>query len=52
MGADKFVRLSGDEKPPDSAVVISTAEQCSDCRLLLKSINYIVYISGEDHGVK
>jgi hypothetical protein len=52
MAADKFVRLSGDEKPPDGAVVISTAEQCSDCRLLLKSINYIVYISGENESAK
>jgi hypothetical protein len=47
MPADKFVRLSGDAKPPTNAVVISTAEECSDCRLLLKSINYIVYIAGE-----
>jgi len=52
MTANNFIRLSGDEKAPDGAVVISTAEQCSDCRLLLKSINYIVYISGEDLGVK
>src|SRR5690349_8264392 len=43
LPADKFVRLSPDEKPPNGAVVISTAEQCSNCRLLLKSINYIVY---------
>ncbi len=48
LSADKFVRLSGDEKAPKDAVVISTAEECTDCRLLLKSINYIVYISGKD----
>jgi hypothetical protein len=47
LRADKFVRLQPDEKPPKDAVVISTAEQCSDCRLLLKSINYIVYIAGQ-----
>jgi hypothetical protein len=52
MTANNFIRLSGDEKAPDGAVVISTAEQCSDCRLLLKSINYIVYISGDDQGMK
>jgi len=52
MTANNFIRLSGDEKPPDRAVVISTAEQCSDCRLLLKSINYIVYISDDDQGMK
>jgi hypothetical protein len=45
LPADKFVRLSQDEKPPNGAVVISTAEECSDCRLLLKSINYIVYVA-------
>jgi hypothetical protein len=45
LPADNFVRLSQDEKPPSSAVVISTAEECSDCRLLLKSINYIVYVA-------
>jgi hypothetical protein len=50
LSADKFVRLSGDEKAPEGAVVISTAEECSDCRLLLKSINYIVYISGKGKG--
>ena len=45
MPADSFVRLPPDEKPPEGAVVISTAEQCTDCQLLLKSINYIVYYS-------
>jgi hypothetical protein len=48
MPATNFVRLSNDAKPPKDAVVISTAEECSDCRLLLKSINYIVYIAGAD----
>ncbi|MFN2530370.1 MAG: ArnT family glycosyltransferase [Pyrinomonadaceae bacterium] len=42
-----FVRMAADEKPPAEAVIISTAEKCSDCRLLLKSINYIVYIATE-----
>jgi hypothetical protein len=46
LPADRFVRLSPDEKAPYGSVVISTAEECSDCRLLLKSINYIVYLSG------
>jgi len=45
LPADNFVRLPPDEKPPNGAVVISTAEECSDCRLLLKSINYIVYVA-------
>ena len=43
---DSFVRLPPETKPPDGAVVISTAEDCSDCQLLLKSINYIVFVSG------
>jgi Dolichyl-phosphate-mannose-protein mannosyltransferase len=47
LPAETFVRLPHDAKPPDGAVVLSTAEECSDCRLLLKSINYIVYIAGE-----
>ena len=48
LPADRFVRLPSDAKPPMDAVVISTAEECSDCRLLLKSINYIVYLAGRD----
>jgi hypothetical protein len=52
MTADNFIRLTGDETPPSDAVVISTSEQCSNCRLLLKSINYIVYISGEKEDAK
>ena len=43
MPANNFVRLPAETKPPSGAVVISTAEECSDCQLLLKSINYIVY---------
>lgn len=46
MPADNFVRLPAETKPPAGAVVISTAEECSDCSMLLKSINYIVYKAG------
>lgn len=42
--ASQFVRVSADHRPENGAVVISTAEECSDCRMLLKSVNYIVYI--------
>jgi hypothetical protein len=45
LPANNFVRLATDAKPPAGAVVISTAEECSGCRLLLKSINYIVYVA-------
>jgi hypothetical protein len=48
MPLDSFVRLPPETKPPDGAVVISTAEECTDCELLLKSINYIVFISRTD----
>jgi hypothetical protein len=41
--ASRFVRLSTDEKTPPGAVVISTEENCADCRLLARSINYILY---------
>jgi hypothetical protein len=41
--AARFVRLSTDEQPPPGAVVISTEEDCSHCRLLARSTNYILY---------
>lgn len=52
LGADtaRFRRLSAGATPPDGAVVISTVEQCSDCQLLLKSINYIVYRAQRDES--
>ena len=46
--ADNFVRLAPDSKPPNGAVVISTEEECSNCQLLLKSINYIVFVAGKE----
>jgi hypothetical protein len=41
--ATRFARLAPDETPPPGAVVISTGETCADCRLLARSINYILY---------
>jgi hypothetical protein len=41
----RFIRLPPETLPPRNGLVISTNEQCSDCRLLLKSIHYIVYLS-------
>jgi hypothetical protein len=41
--ASRFVRLSPGESPPPGALVISTEDVCSNCRLLARSINYILY---------
>src|SRR5829696_6261316 len=40
--AARFVRLSTNEPPP-GAVVVSTGEDCADCRLLARSTNYVLY---------
>jgi hypothetical protein len=42
VGAARFVRLSKNEPPP-GAVVVSTEEDCVNCRLLARSTNYILY---------
>ncbi|MBV9924551.1 MAG: hypothetical protein JOZ96_05865 [Acidobacteria bacterium] len=42
-GAARFVRLSKDERAPAGAVVVSTEEDCLNCRLLARSTNYILY---------
>ncbi|HWW75514.1 MAG TPA: glycosyltransferase family 39 protein, partial [Pyrinomonadaceae bacterium] len=39
----RFRRLDGGQQPPPGAVVISTEETCAGCRLLARSINYILY---------
>src|SRR5205814_6233348 len=39
----RFVRLSSGNSPAPGSVVISTAEDCADCRLLARALNYIVY---------
>jgi hypothetical protein len=41
--ASHFVRLSPNEAPPSGAIVISTEEECSDCLLLARAINYKLY---------
>jgi hypothetical protein len=43
LDAGRFVRLPLNERPVPSAVVISTEEECHDCRLIARSLNYIVY---------
>ena len=42
--AGHFVRLPSGERPPSGAVVISTEQECHDCRLIARSLNYIVYL--------
>jgi hypothetical protein len=42
VGAERFERLSENEPPP-GAVVVSTSEDCVNCRLLARSTNYILY---------
>jgi hypothetical protein len=43
VDASRFARLANGEAPPAAALVISTEEECADCRLLARSINYILY---------
>lgn len=44
MNAPQILRQSSNQTPPPEAVVISTEEDCTDCRLIVRSINYLVYI--------
>ena len=41
--ASRFVRLAPNEAPPAGALVVSTEEDCADCRLLARHINFILY---------
>jgi hypothetical protein len=43
VGAGRFVRLAPGEAPPAGAVVVSTAEDCADCRPLARSTNFLLY---------
>jgi hypothetical protein len=45
LGVDpgQFIRLPSGIAPPPAAVVISTEEDCHDCKLLARALNYIVY---------
>lgn len=39
----RFTRLLSGQPPPAGAVVISTGPACTECRLMARSLNYIVY---------
>jgi hypothetical protein len=43
IDAARFVRLATRAAAPPGAIVISTEEDCGDCRLLARSINYILF---------
>jgi hypothetical protein len=43
LPASSFVRLAPDDAPPPGALVISTEDDCANCRLLARHINYILY---------
>jgi hypothetical protein len=43
LDAGRFVRLPWGERPAPGAVVISTEQECHDCRLIARALNYIVY---------
>jgi len=45
IDVSRFIRLEADHAPPANALVISTEEDCPNCRLILRSVNYIVYIT-------
>lgn len=43
LDTSQFVHLPTGKSPPPVALVISTEDDCENCRLIAKSINYIVY---------
>jgi hypothetical protein len=43
LDSRQFVRLSWGNPPPPGAIVISTEQDCQDCRVLARALNYIVY---------
>jgi len=43
LDTSQFVRLPPNVRPPPGALVISTEEECANCNLIAKSINYSVY---------
>jgi hypothetical protein len=43
VDAARFVRLAPDEAPPHGALVVSTEDDCANCRPLARHINYILY---------
>ncbi|HEX8722229.1 MAG TPA: hypothetical protein VF736_16565, partial [Pyrinomonadaceae bacterium] len=43
VAAPRFRRLAPNDRPPAGAVVVSTEDDCRDCRLLARSTNYVLY---------
>jgi hypothetical protein len=44
LDSKRFLRLPLADRPPPGSVVISTQEECHDCRLIARALNYIVYL--------
>ena len=44
LGTSDFVRVSSPESIPADGVAISSERACTNCRLLARSLNYIVYV--------
>lgn len=44
VDANRFIRADRRELLPADSVVISTERTCNNCRLLARSLNYIVYV--------
>jgi hypothetical protein len=43
LDSGQFVRLPWGNPPPPGAIVISSEENCQNCRVLARALNYIVY---------
>lgn len=43
LDSERFVRLLPNQPTPPGAIVISTEPACTDCTLLARALNYIVY---------
>jgi len=43
LESDRFVRAASANAIPTGSVIISTEEDCHDCRLIARALNYIVY---------
>lgn len=40
----RFIRVPWGGQPPPRSVIISTEDDCRDCRLVARALNYLVYI--------
>jgi hypothetical protein len=45
LAGSDFIRISTPESVPAGSVVISTQQTCTNCRLMARSFNYVVYVA-------